>query len=54
MFSMSVFALFFKDLKYLKIPLLAKFFFLVENFVFIALLLLVDSHHAHFMFVRLF
>ena len=52
MFSMPVFALFFKYLKGLKIPLLAIVF--VEKFVFIGFLLLATSYHAHFMFVRLF
>ena len=52
MLSMPVFALFFKDFKYLKIPLLAIVF--VEKIVVIAFLLLATSPHAHFMFVQLF
>ena len=52
MLSMPIFDLFFKDFKYLKIPLLAIVF--VENFVVIAFLHLATSHHAHFMFVQLF
>ena len=52
MLSIPVFSLFFKDLKCLKIPLLAIVF--VEKFMFIAFLLLTASLHAHFMFVRLF
>ena len=52
MFSMLVFALFFKDFKCLKIPLLAIVF--VEKFVFIVFLFLAASDYAHFMFVRLF
>ena len=52
MFSMIVFALFFKYFKCLKIPLLAILF--VDKFVFIVFLFLAVSHHAHFMFVQLF
>ena len=46
MFSMLVFALFFKDFKFLKTPLLAIVF--VEKFVFIVFFFLTASHHAHF------